>query len=140
LRITKRFDTALVAPVATAYAAVDRYLASQGISADMVRHQQQLAVRDGETIPGGARATVASPFGSTVVPGMLTGSPITGGGMRFVTGVSAEQMLSALYQRMQLVPVSAAGAMPAGRYAPAPTLGRGVPGVVAPEQSGPGAA
>jgi hypothetical protein len=135
LRITKRFDTALIAPVAAAYAAVDRYLASQGISADMVR-QQQPPVRGGETIPGGGRNTVASPFGSTVVPGMLTGAPITGGGMRLVTGFSAEQMLNALYQRMQLVPVPAGGAMPVARYAPAPTLGGGVPGVAAPAQGG----
>ncbi|HTT11953.1 MAG TPA: DUF1631 family protein [Burkholderiaceae bacterium] len=137
LRMTKRFDTALIAPVAAAYAAVDRYLASQGISADMVRQQQP--GRGGETIMGGGRNTVASPFGSTVVPGMLTGSPITSGGMRFVTGFSAEQMLNALYQRMQLVgaPVPmgmpAAGTAPAGRYAPAPTLGGGgMPGVAVP--------
>jgi hypothetical protein len=127
LRLTKRFDTALVAPVAAAYAAVDRYLASQGISAELTR-QQQPAGR-GETIAGGGRNTVASPFGSTVVPGMLTGNPMTAGGMRFVTGFSAEQMLNALYQRMQLVAspmpfgMPMGGVAPAGRYAPAPTIG-----------------
>jgi hypothetical protein len=143
LRLTKRFDTALVAPVAAAYAAVDRYLASQGISADMVR--PQVPGRAGETIIGGGRNTVASPFGSTVVPGMLTGSPVTGGGMRFVTGFSAEQMLNALYQRMQLVggPVAmgmpAASTLPTGRYAPAPTLGGGgMPGLAPPNQPGVG--
>jgi hypothetical protein len=130
LRITKRFDTALVAPVAAAYASVDRYLASQGISADMVRQQQP--GRSGEAIVGGGRNTIPSPFGSTVVPGMLTGSPITNGGnVRFVTGFSAEQMLNALYQRMQLVAapgsmgMPATGGVPIGRYAPAPTLGGG---------------
>jgi hypothetical protein len=124
LRLTKRFDTALVAPVAAAYAAVDRYLASQGISAEMTRQQQ---IPRGDTVMGGRNT---SPFGSTVVPGMLTGAPITGGGgMRLVTGFSAEQMLNALYQRMQLVggpmPVGMPGtvAVPVGRYARAPTLG-----------------
>jgi hypothetical protein len=134
LRLTKRFDTSLIAPVAAAYAAVDRHLASQGISAEMTR--QQAPARD--TLMGGAggRNTLASPFGSTVVPGMLTGNPMTG--MRMVTGFSAEQMLNALYQRMQLVASPVAygggygggggggmpGAGPAGRYyAPAPTIG-----------------
>jgi hypothetical protein len=126
LRLTKRFDTALIAPVAAAYAAVDRYLASQGISADVMR--QQPPGRDA-TVMGGMRNTIPSPFGSTVVPGMLTGNPMTAGGMRFVTGFSAEQMLNALYQRMQLVasPVPLGmplgGAAAIGRYAPAPTLG-----------------
>jgi hypothetical protein len=136
LRITKRFDTALIAPVAAAYAAVDRHLASQGISAELTR-QQPLPPR-GETIIGG-RNTGASPFGSTVVPGMLTGNPVTAGGMRLVSGFSAEQMLNALYQRMQLVAgpmpmgMPVAGSQPPGRYAPAPTLGgvggQGIPGV-----------
>ena len=35
LRTTKRFDSALVEPISAAYAAVDRHLAAQGISADM---------------------------------------------------------------------------------------------------------
>jgi hypothetical protein len=85
-----------------------------------------------DTMMGGptmmGRNTMASPFGSTVVPGMLTGNPMTG--MRMVTGFSAEQMLNALYQRMQLV----AGPVPYGvpgagaaRYAPAATIGGGLP-------------
>jgi hypothetical protein len=128
LRITKRFDTALIGPVAAAYAAVDRYLASQGISADLSRQQTTTPGR-GDTAMGGGRNTVSSPFGSTVVPGMLTGSPMTAGGVRFTTGFSAEQMLNALYQRMQLVaaPVPlgmpVGGPAPLGRYAPAATLG-----------------
>ena len=130
LRLTKRFDTSLIAPVAAAYAAVDRHLAAQGISADMVRQAPPTGMRT-DTVMGGGRNTMASPFGSTVVPGMLTGNPMTGSGMRFVTGFSAEQMLNALYQRMQLVaapvPFGASGvAAPAaqpGRYAPAPTIG-----------------
>jgi hypothetical protein len=119
LRLTKRFDTALVAPVAAAYAALDRHLASQGISAEFAR--QPGAGR--ETVAG--RNTVASPFGSTVVPGVLTGGPMTTSGMRFATGFSAEQMLNALYQRMQLVsgPLPMGVAQPMGRYAPAPTIG-----------------
>jgi len=132
LRVTKRFDTALVAPVAAAYAAVDRYLASQGISAEMTRQQQPPR---GDHNAMGGRNTIASPFGSTVVPGMLTGNPMTVGGMRFVTGFSAEQMLNALYQRMQLVSTpmplgmpmgGGAAQVPGGRYAPAPTIGGGV--------------
>ena len=129
LRLTKRFDTALIGPVAAAYAAVDRYLASQGISADLARQQPTTPGRGDNTVMGGGRNTVSSPFGSTVVPGMLTGNPMTAGNMRFVTGFSAEQMLSALYQRMQLVasPVPlgmpVGGPMPSGRYAPAPTIG-----------------
>ncbi len=127
LRLTKRFDTSLVGPVAAAYAAVDRHLASQGISAEMARQQPP---HGRETMMG--RNTMASPFGSTVVPGMLTGNPMTG--MRMVTGFSAEQMLNALYQRMQLVaapvqfgmpgaPGLPAGGAPSNRYAPAPTIG-----------------
>ena len=119
LRLTKRFDTALVAPAAAAYAAVDRHLASQGISAEVMSAR--------ETV-GGARNTMAGPFGATVGAGMVTAGP-GATGMRFVTGFSAEQMLNALYQRMQLVaqpvpigvPIAPQG--PAGRYAPAPTIG-----------------
>ncbi|HXF44969.1 MAG TPA: DUF1631 family protein, partial [Burkholderiaceae bacterium] len=120
LRLTKRFDTALVAPVAAAYAAVDRYLASQGISAEVLTTGRDTAT--------GMRNTMAGPFGPTIGGGTVTAGP-GGTGMRFVSGFSAEQMLNALYQRMQLVaqPVPfgmpVAPQAPSGRYAPAPTVG-----------------
>ncbi|MCS6945307.1 MAG: DUF1631 family protein [Sutterellaceae bacterium] len=104
LPLTKQFDAPLIAPVAQVYAAVDRYLASQGVSADV-----QAPVRDCSTVD---RATVG---GRTAAS--LTGAATTAG-MRSLTGFSAEQMLTALYQHLQLVmPSGAAGtasASPAG--------------------------
>lgn len=133
LRLTKRFDTALVAPVAAAYAAVDRYLASQGISAEVMSA--------GRDTVAGMRNTMAGSFGPTIGGGMVTAGP-GGTGMRFVSGFSAEQMLNALYQRMQLVAQPVPFGTPVaptagGRYAPAPTVGG--PGLAAAIPAGVGA-
>jgi hypothetical protein len=154
LRLTACFDAPMIAPISTAYAAVDRHLASQGVSAELMRHSLNRP-----TIPGGVGNTVPGGWGNSVMGGPRTNvtggvptttgfGPLTTGGMHFAGGVSAEQVLQSLYQRMHLVgPGAMLGGMPAaplpgvaplgggfpahapagaagqGRYAPAPTVG-----------------
>jgi Protein of unknown function (DUF1631) len=71
MRMTKRFDSALVTPIAAAYGAVDRHLAAQGISADMA--PVALARNSGLGVP-------ANPFGNSAlgVPGNPFGNSALG--------------------------------------------------------------
>ncbi|MCX7902678.1 MAG: DUF1631 domain-containing protein, partial [Burkholderiaceae bacterium] len=90
LALTKRFDAALAAPAAAAYAALDRHLAGQGISAEVLA-----ASREGAKGPrtGGSRRQAEN----------------AGGASRARAGLSAEQLLQALVER--LLPLAAAGAL-----------------------------
>ncbi len=120
LRLTRCFDAPLIPPVRAAYAAVDHHLASQGVSAELAR----------TTITRNTAMGRNSMLGVPTATGM--GAPLTGGGMHFAGGLSAEQVLQGLYQRMQLLP-SAVYPGPGmmgdtrqagpGHYTPAPTLG-----------------
>lgn len=150
LRLTHCFDSPLIAPISGAYVAVDRQLASQGVSADLVRNTIARP-----TIGGGPNSVMGNTLtGPLTRPASGVNSafgPATASGFHFAPGVQAEQVLHALYQRLQLVqPMGSypAGAFPAGapggtgagmpaagqarlysgaagqgRYAPAPTMG-----------------
>lgn len=115
LILMTRFDLAFVEPMSQAYAAVDRHLASKGISSDLAR----VAVAGRNTVIGGGRNTVtggrSTGWGNTGIGGPMTTGPM------FASGVNAEQMLQAMYQRMHLVP-------PSGYVAPMPGYGQ-VPGI-----------
>src|SRR5262249_43187172 len=102
LRTTKRFDAALVEPIAAAYAAVDRHLAAQGSSADVTHASLRRS---------SAAAVPPTPFTNSVlggyqntqpVPSPIT-IPLTIPGGQFPAGIAVDQMLQALYQRMHLV-------------------------------------
>jgi hypothetical protein len=131
LPTTKRFDSALIAPIAAAYAAVDRHLAAQGISAEVA---PAALVRNSMTgVPSTPFTnSVMGAYRSTLGPGSLTAAPLTTTGPHFGSGLGAEQVLQALYQRMHLVNapvlpgVSVAlpsALLPAGRDAQAATVG-----------------
>jgi len=131
LPTTKRFDSALIAPIAAAYAAVDRYLAAQGISADMA--PTTLTRNSMSGVPANPFTnSVMGAYRSTLGPGPLTTAPFTTTGPHAVPGIAAEQVLQALYQRMQLVNgplmlgvpgASASAYVPVGRHAHAATVG-----------------
>ena len=107
LRMTKRFDSALVEPIAAAYAAVDRHLAAQGIGADVAPI----------TITRNSLTGVpATPFTNSVLGAYQntrnTSAPISIAGIpappattgpQFTSGLAVDQVLQALYQRMSLV-------------------------------------
>jgi len=107
LPMTKRFDSALVAPIAAAYAGVDRQLADQGISADVgpITLSRNSIMRNSMSgIPANPFTnSVMGAYRSTLVPAALTSAPLTTGGPHYVSGIGAEQILQALYQRMSLV-------------------------------------
>lgn len=112
LRTTKRFDSALVEPIAAAYAAVDRHLAAQGISADVT---PAALVRNSaaRVPPTPFTNSVLGGFPNTQSAGMPITLPLTTGGP-FPSGLALDQVLNALYQGMQLVappPLPAAGAV-----------------------------
>jgi hypothetical protein len=101
----KSFDSALIGPLAAAYAAIDHFLAQQGVSAELARQAARNAQR---TIRGALLGGMTENALSADDPGPTT-----------LSKLSAEQMLTALYQRMQLsavVPQLPAldGALPAG--------------------------
>jgi hypothetical protein len=105
LRTTKRFDAALVEPVAAAYAAVDRHLAAQGISA---------AVSPAALTRNSATAVPPTPFTNSVLgaypdtrntlgASMPATRPFTTTGPQFAPGAAVDQVLQALYERMHLL-------------------------------------
>lgn len=126
LPLLQRFESALIAPVSQAYAAIDRHLAGKGVSSDIAR-----STLTRNTVVGGGRNTQ---FGRSTGMGASTGmgGPHTTG-PQFASGVSAETMLQAMYQRMHLIPGMGMGVPQAvasapqvdsgGRYLPAPTIG-----------------
>lgn len=126
LRLTHCFDAPLIAPVRAAYAAVDHHLAAQGVSAELARTTITRNTAMGRNTVLGRNSLLGMPTNTGV------GAPMTGGGLHFAGGMSAEQVLQGLYQRMQLLP-SAGDAAPGmigdprqaapGHYVPAPTLG-----------------
>lgn len=126
LRLTQCFDAPLITPVRAAYAAVDHHLAAQGVSAELARTTITRNTVLGRNTALGRN----SMFGAST--GIGLGAPLTSGGMHFAGGLSAEQVLQGLYQRMQLLPSAgypapgttgdARQAAP-GHYVPAPTLG-----------------
>ncbi|MFZ5538891.1 MAG: DUF1631 family protein [Pseudomonadota bacterium] len=126
LRLTHCFDAPLIAPVRAAYAAVDHHLASQGVSAELARTTITRNSALGRNTVLGRNSMLGVPTNTGL------GMPLTGGGMHFAGGLSAEQVLQGLYQRMQLLPqagFAAPGMMgdprqaAPGHYVPAPTLG-----------------
>jgi len=101
LRTTKRFDSALVEPIAAAYAAVDRHLAAQGISADMT--PAALTRNSAPRVPPTPFTnSVLSGYPNTQNAGAPNTLPTTTGG-QFASGLAIDQVLHALYQSMQLV-------------------------------------
>lgn len=129
LPLLQLFEPALIAPVSQAYAAIDRHFASKGVSSDIAR-----STLTRNTVIGGGRTTQ---IGRSTGLGASTGfgGPHTTG-PHFASGVNAETMLQAMYQRMHLIP--GMGGMPplppaaavgapqfdsGGRYLPAPTIG-----------------
>jgi hypothetical protein len=117
LRMTKRFDSALVEPIAAAYAAVDRHLEAQGISADVA--PATLNRNSGHSGNSGnsgnsTSGVPATPFTNSVMRGLYQDSRNTAGpvslspaltipGVLPESGVPVDQLLHALYQRMHLV-------------------------------------
>lgn len=102
LRTTKRFDAGLVEPIAAAYAAVDRHLAAQGISANVT----PITLTRHSTTTG----SLATPFTNSVMGGMQgtlggasLGGPSTTPGPQFPPGLAVDQLLQVLYERMHLV-------------------------------------
>ena len=126
LRLTHCFDAPLIGPVRAAYAAVDHHLASQGVSAELARTTITRNTAMGRNTVLGRNSMLGVPTNTGL------GMPMTGGGLHFAGGLSAEQVLQGLYQRMQLLPqagYAAPGMMgdprqaAPGHYVPAPTLG-----------------
>ncbi len=126
LRLTHCFDAPLIGPVRAAYAAVDHHLAAQGVSAELARTTITRNTVMGRSTGLGRNSMLGVPTTTGF------GAPLTGGGMHFAGGLSAEQVLQGLYQRMQLLPsagYAATGMMgdprqaAPGHYVPAPTLG-----------------
>jgi len=126
LRLTHCFDAPLIGPVRAAYAAVDHHLASQGVSAELARTTITRNTAMGRNTVMGRNSMLGVPTNTGL------GMPMTGGGLHFAGGLSAEQVLQGLYQRMQLLPqagYAAPGMMgdprqaAPGHYVPAPTLG-----------------
>ncbi|HEU0202205.1 MAG TPA: DUF1631 family protein [Burkholderiaceae bacterium] len=107
--IVRSFDAALIGPVAAVYAAIDHHLAGQGISAEFARQVARNSATPRNGLAGG------------VTENALNG-PAT------LPKLTAEQMLTALYQHMHLAPgaVPALPPIDAARTAPAaarsPTL------------------
>jgi hypothetical protein len=107
LRMTKRFDSALVEPIAAAYSAVDRHLAAQGITADVA----PITITRNSLTGVPATPFTNSVLGAyqntrnTIAPISIAGivGPPTTTGPQFATGLAVDQVLQALYQRMSLV-------------------------------------
>jgi hypothetical protein len=102
LRTTRRFDAALVEPIAAAYTAVDRHLAAQGISANVT----PVTLTRHSTTTG----SLATPFTNSVLGGLQgtlgaasLGGPLTTPGPQFPPGLAVDQLLQVLYERMHLV-------------------------------------
>jgi streptomycin 6-kinase len=119
LRMTKRFDSALVEPIAAAYSAVDRHLAAQGIAADVA----PITITRNSLTGVPATPFTNSVLGAyqntrnTIAPISIAGiiGPPTTTGPQFTTGLAVDQVLQALYQRMSLVggPVMPGAGVPA---------------------------
>ena len=94
--VVKAFDAALQSPLVTMYAELNKQLEEQGV--------QEVAATAFRNTVAGFRNTMAG-TGRVTQAGQVTGT---------ITGATAEQLLSALYHRMQVQPVGvASGAVPA---------------------------
>ena len=97
MQLMPRFDPYLLKPIAEAYAGIDAMLASKGLANELSRTTiirntaAGRSTRLGGGTQGGGSQGRASQFGA-------------GGG---IAGAHAEQILQALYSRLQLVPVDA---------------------------------
>lgn len=101
IQVMPRFDGPLIKPIVEAYTAVDSHLSAHGHANEISR----------TTV---FRNTTAGR--STRLGGGTQGSGLHGGGGGHIGGAHAEQILQALYNRLQLVPVdgaAAGGVMPA---------------------------
>jgi hypothetical protein len=146
LRLTHCFDSPLIAPISGAYVAVDRQLAAQGVSSELLARNTIAR----PTISGGPNSVMGGMASGPLTRPAMTGinsalGPVTSGGYHFAPGVQAEQVLQALYQRLHLVqpmggyPAVAPGGMPMGGVPAAgvPMSGVPMPGVPgAPAASG----
>lgn len=94
--VVKAFDAALQSPLVTMYAELNKQLEQQGV--------QEVAATGFRNTVAGFRNTMAG-TGRITQAGQVTGT---------ITGATAEQLLSALYHRMQVQPAGmASGAVPA---------------------------
>jgi hypothetical protein len=94
--VVKAFDAALQAPLVTMYAELNKQLEEQGV--------QEVAAAAFRNTVAGFRNTMAG-TGRVTQAGQVTGT---------ITGATAEQLLSALYHRMQVNPAGVgSGAAPA---------------------------
>ncbi|MGZ8273253.1 MAG: DUF1631 family protein [Burkholderiaceae bacterium] len=94
--VVKAFDAALQSPLVTMYAQLNKQLEQQGV--------QEVAATGFRNTVAGFRNTMAG-TGRVTQAGQVTGT---------ITGATAEQLLSALYHRMQVQPAGvASGAVPA---------------------------
>jgi hypothetical protein len=95
--VVKAFDAALQTPLVHMYAELNRQLEEQGV-------QEGAATAAYKNTVAGFRNTMAG-TGRVTQAGQVTGA---------ITGATAEQLLSALYHRMQVQPMGvASGAVPA---------------------------
>ncbi len=99
LALMPRFDAPLTKAVAAVYAALDTHLSAKGHANELSR----------STI---IRNTAAGR--STRLGGPTSAVGVGGSGASGLGGAHAEQILQALYSRLQLVPVDAGGMSPAG--------------------------
>ena len=107
LRMTKRFDSALVEPIAAAYSAVDRHLAAQGIGAEIT----PITITRNSLTGVPPTPFTNSVLGAyqdtrnTVAPISIAGIPAAPNTTtpQFTSGLAVDQVLEALYQRMSLV-------------------------------------
>lgn len=94
--VVKAFDAALQTPLVTMYAELNKQLEEQGV--------QEVAATGFRNTVAGFRNTMAG-TGRVTQAGQVTGT---------ITGATAEQLLNALYHRMQVQPAGlASGAVPA---------------------------
>ncbi len=98
IQVMPRFDGALIKPIVEAYTAVDAHLSAHGHANEISR----------TTI---FRNTAAGR--STRLGGGTQGSGVHGGGGGQIGGAHAEQILQALYNRLQLVSIDGGAAAPA---------------------------
>jgi hypothetical protein len=95
--VVKAFDAALQVPLVNMYAELNRHLEERGV-------QEVAATAAFKNTVAGFRNTMAG-TGRVTQAGQITGA---------ITGATAEQLLSALYHRMQVQPMGmATGAVPA---------------------------
>jgi len=131
LRLMPRFDTPMVKAIADTYRGVDSYLQTKGYGNEPTRISGWRA-----TVAGRATRQGGSTLGQSTQAGGWSGGAIA--------GQHAEQILQALYGKLQLLPIDGAagaargasvqalayGLPPGAALAPAPTMLRSVAGTM----------